>query len=127
MYKTQPLSDTKAELLVKCLLMEQEKGDIKIDEKDLHLLGRIIQKRIDVLGLPIKFTNIALLSVGCFCEVAGGAVVLLIDCLNKFPNETITVGKLCEVYPDGFYTESELERYVETDIKTRKINFSDLY
>ena len=123
----QRLSNENAELLIHCLLIEQETPDFEVKEEDLHLLGKIIKKRIDVLKLPIKFNNIALLSVTIFCAVPGHAVVLLIDCLNKYENETVTVGKLCELYPMGFYTDKEVQRYVEEEIKTKLKKFSYVY
>jgi hypothetical protein len=121
------LTKEQSEDLLICLQAEQIHGDIDISEYDMNFFGKVVKKRIDVLNLPISFTNLALLSLDCFCEVTGEAVVVLIECLDKYYEQTVTVKKLCLLYPNGFYTKDEFEKYVETKIKTGQIKFSTLY
>lgn len=121
-----PLNKDDAELLVRCILAEKQKLDIKEDLSD-NVLAHIVKKRIEVLNLPIKFTNIAYLAVNCFCKNPGHVVALLIDALTKYEGKEVTVEMLCDLYPKGFYTQSEFEDYVDTKLKPKTVKWSEIY
>lgn len=134
-YETQPLGEEKTTDLVRLIALSHQKLPIELTEEEMPFFCKVIQKRIDVLKLPIKFDIYSMLSITCFCDVVGQAVVLLIDCLTKFEKEiteenpiiNMTIDKLCDVYPWGFYKQKEFERYAETELKTRKAKWGGLY
>ncbi len=92
-----------------------------------NFFSQVIQKRIDVLKLPISFTNYAFATIPCFCNVVGEAVVLLIDCLNQYENKIVDIEKLCLLYPEGFYDHETFMQYVDDFIKKEKVNWSQIY
>jgi hypothetical protein len=100
--------------------------DIEIEEKDIPIAAKIIQKRIDALNLPIKFTQRALLAVICFVDSPGEAVILLVDALTKYEGKTVTLTDLIDLYPMGFYDENSVGKYIDI-LKARKIKWSEIY
>lgn len=124
--------EDRMELLFKILSVEKNDPDIKIDEKLIGYLGRIVKQRIKVLKLDIEFTDCALLAVQCFCSVPGEAIFLLIDCLNKCEislNKKITASRLCGVgfYPFGFYEIKPMHNFIDDFVKTRQVKYSKIY
>lgn len=130
--KYKQLSEESTKLLVSLLFIELEGNEEKLkqieeDSESLSFLSKIVKVRIEGLNLPIKFTTLALIAVNCFCDRAGAAVLLLIDALNKFDGQTVTVQKLCELYPVGFYNEKTFLDIIDKQIKTKKLKWSDIY
>src|SRR6478736_3889462 len=81
----QPLSQDGMELLAAILLSRSEP---EIPEESLPFFSQVVKKRIEVANLPIRFSPSALIGLNAFTGVVGGAVVILIDALNKFVPET---------------------------------------
>lgn len=121
------LTKDESEMLLNCIVIEQQKIK-KPDELPWSFLAQVVQKRMEVMNLPIKFTDPALLSVDAFCTNPGRAVLFLIDCLSKFEGQTVTVDMICkEVYPFGVYTDEEFKKIVDEQLKTRKMKWSEIY
>jgi hypothetical protein len=140
--KYQPLSKENCVLLLKLTLAEmsakEEEVSSKLEDigKELPFLSQIVQKRIEVLKLPIKFTPLALLAINCFADRPGAAVLFLIDALNKFKfedkpgseNPVVTVEMICtELYPLGFYTGDAMADRIDNEIIAKKDRFSYVY
>lgn len=109
--------------------MTLENSGVEVPDEDINefLLAQILKKRIDVMKLPVKYTNLGLIAANCFAHNPGQAVALLVDFLTKFEGETITVNKLCELYPFGFYTEEAFTDYVDNRLKTRSVKWAEIY
>lgn len=89
---------------------------------------QIIQKRIEVMDLPIKFSPWGLAATLVFAKSPGQAVTLLIDCLDECEGETVTVETLCKrVYPQGFYAQRSFEYVIDEIHKKRKAKWSWVY
>jgi hypothetical protein len=126
------LTKTRAELFIKATLLEMTFNDAGTPEKDLPELGKILgiqilDKRIDVMKLPIKFTAPAKMAVLAYVDSPGKIIALLIDCLTAYEGQTVDVAKLVSLYPDGFYTQECFEKYVEELIKPKKIKWAEIY
>lgn len=87
----------------------------------------IVLKRIEVLELPIKFTQTALIATLALARNPGKLVVLLIECLTMYEGKTIDVEKLSHLYPAGFYKEEALADIIDNYMKTRKCKWSWVY
>lgn len=121
------LTKEECEMLLVCVSLEQ-KGTQLSPNLEYPFLSQVVKRRIEVMNLPIKFNDAALIAVNAFCSNPGRAVVLLIDCLNKLEGKTVTVDLLCkEVYPFGVYTDEEFEKIVDEKIRTRKMKWSEVY
>jgi hypothetical protein len=94
---------------------------------DMIPLVKILQKRIDALKLPIKFTVPGKMAVLALTDVPGQVMALLVDCLNAYEDKEVGAGHLANLYPWGFYSAVSFNQYVETLIKTRKVKWSELY
>lgn len=92
-----------------------------------RFLSNIIRKRIEVLKLPIKFTEYAYMYVDLFVDRPGSAVLLLIDALTKYENQTVDIKKLAELYPNGFYDEQTLVTIIDEELKTGKRKWAEIY
>jgi hypothetical protein len=121
------LDKEEAELLLMAVLAEEKQGDLDIPLKEMGWQIAAVEKRISVLKLPIKFTNLAYLSFGSFTKTVGGCMVILIDALNKYEGQTVNVKMLCEMYPNGFYTESSLGKYIDQYLKPQTSKWSEVY
>jgi hypothetical protein len=129
--KYKPLSEKEGEMLIGCLLAEKSNSetfpqikeiqDCKPEDKNypMFFLPKIILKRIEGFTLPISFNQFALIALLAFVDVPGTAILLLIDCLNKYEGQVVTVEKLCQLYPNGFYAEEEWIHRID-DIKLRQ-------
>lgn len=98
---------------------------IRDDEKGLAV--KIVERRIEVMRLPISFSTTGLASIQLFARSAGHAVAILIDALNMFEGKEVTAEDFAQLYPDGFYTDDAFALYVEEYLKPRKIKWSDIY
>ena len=72
------LTKEQAEFLLRCITLENGNADVKEIVNEIFF-AKVIQKRIEVMKLPIQFTDYALLATNAFCEVVGEAVVLLME------------------------------------------------
>lgn len=124
-----PLSDDSSKLLLNMLSHEKDKTELPEAKEYLEesFLWRIISKRISVAGLPISFNLYASIAVHAFVDRPGSAVLLLIDCLNRFEGKEVTVSDLCNLYPDGFYDEDTLVDIIDNELNTRKMPWSEIY
>jgi hypothetical protein len=57
----------------------------------------------------------------------GSAIILLIDTLNKYEGQIVTIKMLAELYPMGFYDEASLIKVIDEEIKPRKRKWSEIY
>ena len=114
-------------LFVAATMGEIQKSPINKEELSKLFLAQIINKRIEVMKLPIKFTDHALVAVSAFCDRPGYAVALLVDCLNKYEGQTVDCGMLADLYPMGFYDEPSLMKYVDDYLKPRKVKWAEIY
>lgn len=130
--KFKPLTSFGSEIWMHAMFSEAEKTksgeDIfELPEKMTPTM-QIIQKRIDVMELPIKFTAAALVAtVGLSEENPGRAVTILIDCLRKFPEGEVDTEKLSLLYPTGFYDDQTFADYIDNYLKPRKIEWAKIY
>jgi hypothetical protein len=116
------------EIFFMCCMMDEKDAQIsEMPEKDWPFLSKIIMKRIEALKLPIKFSAGGLMAVNTLCDRPGSAVLLLIECLNYFENQTIDTDKLSALYPEGFYSEEALTKIIDEELKTRKMKWSNIY
>ena len=129
--EVQPLSQKQSKTLLECTLAElacaQNKKPIPFTKDDLPWEPRAVDKRIEAFNLPIKFTPLALLSFTAFATNIGGAITILIDCLGKFEGQEVTVEKLCDLYPYGWYTEESFAKYVDEYLKPQKFEWAKVY
>jgi hypothetical protein len=123
-----PLSKMQMTDLMKMALLEQ-KGSTTPEEPTVEdgTAWVIIWKRITVMELPIKFTSLAKWATLLFIDRPGAAVLFLIDCLNKYEGQEVTVRMLCELYPYGFYDEESMIKIIDEEIKTHKMKWSQIY
>lgn len=94
---------------------------------ELEQHSQIILKRIKAMSLPISFTYASLNYISFFCDRAGAVVLLLIDCLEEYEGQQVTIDKISILYPFGFYTEKAMVDRVENEIKQGKSKFSFVY
>lgn len=87
-------------------------GAIK-DENEVPPPLTIVLKRIEVLNLPITFTPESMMAFIIFPDRVGAVVVMLIDLLEAFEDEQVTLEKICRMYPMGFYNEEALEERID--------------
>ena len=122
-----PLSHEDAKSLFQFMMLE--KDNVEVPDEDLKdfFLAQIVKSRIDGMKLPVKYTNLGLVAINCFAHNPGQAVALLIDFLTRYENETITVDKLCKLYPFGFYTDEAFTDYVDNRLKTKSVKWAEIY
>ena len=100
----------------------------QIPEKELPHVIRILDKRIEVMKLPIKFNLKAKLLLFVLTDSNPGRMMLaLIDSLTKYEGKEVTEGEICDIYPEGFYSEESVLEYVEKYCKTRLCKWSEIY
>jgi hypothetical protein len=121
------LSEEDAELLLMATTAEVKKGDLDIPLAEMGWQIEAVEQRIRVMKLPIKFTNLAYVSFGSFTKTVGGCMVILIDALNRYENKTVNVEMLCHMYPFGFYSDKSLHDYIDNNLKTRAVKWSEVY
>lgn len=127
--QVESMSKDGAEMFIKCVMAEHAGAKIDLHNGGLEVpfLTQIVLKRIEGLKLPITFTPIAALGINALVNNPGRAVCLLVDALNKHEGETVTMEKLSELYPFGFYTEDSFEKYVDEYLKPRKVKWAEIY
>ena len=128
--KFQPMSESSANLFVTATAAEMSPAPVPQDVTDAveeHFLVQVLDRRIEAFKLPIKFTVPAKLAVLAYVDRPGGVVTLLIDCLNAYEGKTVDVGMLTDLYPEGFYDEKTLMRYVDDYLKPKKVKWAEIY
>jgi hypothetical protein len=104
----------------------QSEPELPPDTANTFLL-QVLQKRLEAMKLPITFSAPAKLAVLALVDTPGMLVGLLIDCLNAYEGGNVTVEKLSELYPRGFYTQKTFEKYVDHLIKPKKVKWAEIY
>lgn len=138
-------------LLMTCIVMSNT--DI-LSNKKLYdetcdcISNKIIDKRIEVLNLPIKLEPKLEVAATIWCTNAGRTVAFLIDCL-KFISKgngvyakwlidhpkgltpekiTLTLDDVCDhIYPHGTYTEDYFCDYIDNTLKKLKCDWAEIY
>jgi hypothetical protein len=120
-----PMSEIRSKLyLIGCLTDHEKKPSPNIDEQ---FLIQILNKRIEVLKLPISFSDGAKNCILALTDRPGSVMALLVDCLNNFEGQTVTSKELADLYPMGFYDEETMLRYIDEYLKPRKIKWAEIY
>jgi len=116
------------------VIMAPDDKTIEFLEGDVPFPIQIIQKRIEVMNLPISFTPKALLIALIMTDGNPGKMItVLIDCLDNFLDDEenpveIDDDKLSmNLYPWGFYNNDSFQQYVETYLKPRKVKWGHIY
>lgn len=128
--KTVRLRKEQSMLLLAAIAIEQKGSQVpeEIKNSEFWFVPKVIQKRIDVLGLPIKFTEDGYLAAVSLCgDNPGRGVTLLVDALTRFEGQTMTCSKVIELYPSGFYCEDTFCDYVDNYLKPRKVKWAEIY
>lgn len=99
------------------------------DKVNDEFLIKILDKRIEVMNLPIKFSQAGKVAALCFADRAGAMVMLLIDCLNAYEGKEVTPQMLADLYPEGFYDEDTMMRYADGYLKhpNRRVKWAEVY
>lgn len=120
------LDKEQAKYYLNCVYVES--SNLKLEAEPTDFCSRLIKSRIQNLHLPIKFTDIALFAAISLHECnPGKAITILIDCLCKYKDDEVTVAKLTEVFPWGFYDEVTFTDYVDNYLKPKKTLWSEIY
>ena len=89
---------------------------------------KILEKRIEVMALPISFTSGGKLTALALTQGNPGRMIaLLIDCLTQHEDRKINPEMLCVMYAIGFYSEASYIQYVDTYLKTKTVKWSEVY
>ena len=103
-------------------------GELEIPENEIPHPIKIIDRRIEVLNLPIELTMKAKLLLLVLTGGNPGKMVgSLIDCLVKYEDKTVDCGMVADLYPDGFYSDISFHEYVEKYLKLKKSKWSEIY
>jgi hypothetical protein len=121
-----PLSEVRAKIFATAVLMAFGPPQ-PLEDIEKQFLIQVLNKRIEVLKLPITFTPPAKMAILAFVDRAGYLVALLIDCLNAYEGKEITPEMLADLYPVGFYDEATLDRYIDNYLKTRRVKWAEIY
>ena len=127
------LSDRDSRMFVIATLneMADKKGEKPSEEVMRAVEGsfliQILNKRIEVFKLPIQFTSSAKMAILAYVDRPGSLVALLIDCLTAYEGKTVDVNMLVELYPDGFYDEETMIRYIDEYLKPRTVKWAEIY
>lgn len=125
--KYKPMDSRQSELFILAAIESVSPGVANADKINNDMRSQIIDKRIEVLKLPIKFTTSAKLAVLALTDNPGKVVALLVDCLNNFEGQEITSREIAELYPVGFYDDATFERYIDEYLKPRKVKWAEIY
>lgn len=95
-------------------------------EDNLSFNARVVFRRICSMDLPIAFTLDAYKLIDQLCDEPGRAVVLLIDCLQRYEGRTVGAEMIAALYPEGFYRENGFRVKVEM-LRARKVPWANVY
>lgn len=132
MSKCSQLDQDSTKLFALATIIEMNKdklGDAETEYFTNHPSFQIIQKRIEVYELNIKFSITGVIAAMALTRgVPGRCVTLLIDLLNTLPQgHEVTARDLAYLYPHGFYNEETFGEYIDTVLKPRKMNWTHIY
>lgn len=122
-----PLDEEGAELYALCLHSAWDEARNPLPQDCMPLGSQIIHARIIGMKLPIKFTDSALVAASALGINPGKAVVVLCDCLSAYEGGTVTIEKLTDLYPWGFYKDEVFRQIVDEWMKTGKHKWSHVY
>lgn len=121
-----PMTKEQSENFVRVLMADPQ--DIKIDGKDIPFVLQVLNKRIEVMNLPINFTSQAkLLALILSNGNPGKMMIILIDCLINFEGKEVSGDDICNLYPMGFYNEISTTNYIDNYLKPHKCKWSEIY
>jgi len=121
----EPMTRDQTGNLMAILMNEAEP---QIPDSEMPFAIQILDKRVSVMNLPIKFTLKGKLAMWVLTDGNPGRMMTaLIDCLTNHEGQEITAEIICELYPVGFYSENSLMDYVDNYIKTRQVKWSQIY
>jgi hypothetical protein len=121
-----PLDEEQSKLFLNCMLNDVFNIDINSKVENLFF-SKIIQKRIEVLDLPIKFTCYGMLMVSALCSTPGEVIILLCDCLYHYEGKRVSVNDISNLYPFGFYNEETVLNIIDNYMKARVHPWSQVY
>jgi hypothetical protein len=121
-----PLSKTKADFFAAAVVLSCAPPQ-PLEDIEKSFLIQVLNKRIEVIKLPISFTPTAKMGILAFVDRAGYLVTLLIDCLNAFEGKKVDIEMLAALYPVGFYDEPTLDRYIDGFLKPRRVKWAEIY
>lgn len=128
-YEFQPFTEEQSNIYITMLMAENNNDDNEEDFKYIkeEFFIQVLLKRIEVMKLPILFNVFALGSIYAFCDRVGSVILFLIDCLENFEGQIVTVNMLGTLYPVGFYTEESMIDKIDNYIKQGKSKWSKVY
>jgi len=99
-----------------------------LPEEELPFTLKMLNKRLEVMDLPIKITERAKWLLFILTEQNPGKMnVALIDCLTEYSEGKVDYDEVVDLYPMGFYTDESVIDYVENYIKPRLCRWSQIY
>lgn len=120
--KYEPMTPEQTKMLTRVLI------GTPVENIEMPFVIRILEKRIEVMQLPIKFTVKGKFAALTLSEGNPGKMMtILIDCLTKYEGQEVDGGMICDIYPIGFYSENSFMDYVDNYIKTRQVKWSQIY
>lgn len=122
----QRMNEDQSKIFVVGTLQEAQE-DKEMPEVKASFLIQVLLKRVEVLALPISFTNGALTCILALVDRPGALVILLIDCLNAYEGKRVSAADLADLYPFGFYDMKTLQRYIDTMKGGSGIKWAQLY
>lgn len=116
---TVPLSQHFQTLVDGMLYVERLKDSRPVDDTNLSPQSLAVKRRISSMFLPIIFTSSALVVVPLYADTVPAALVLLCDALTHFERGTVTAQSIADMYPNGFYNPSILQKIIEGEMRPR--------
>lgn len=122
------MSREQSELLMSVIFSSMKCDEVDIPEEEKPHPIKMIEKRIEVIKLPITLKPSAKLAILILTDGNPGKMnAALIDCLIRFENKEVSVGEICELYPMGFYSDKSALEYIDNYLKTKKTKWSEIY
>jgi len=122
--ETRVLTEQESDLVLKCLMLEDELASDPAFDKEFTqmFIGAVITKRLK--AFTYKLTNAAKAVLADWVKSLGENTMYLAYiqyyCHNNKVTK-VTAKELCEIFPDGIPTQSELQRLWDL----QKLNLSD--
>lgn len=90
---------------------------------------KLIKKRLEVIKKPIEMTPRAIGALAVLTNgVPGRLVMSIIDALNNPTKDNKwDLQDICNLYPNGFYSDKTFENIVDNYLKTKELPNSDIY
>jgi hypothetical protein len=124
-----PMSEEQTHQFMSILLGEMKEGfEEMMSSEEAPFPIQILNKRVELMELPISFTAKAKMLALILTEGNPGRIMtVLIDCLTRFEGQEVDDYKLIQVYPEGFYSENSFIDLVDNYFKLRKVKWSEIY